>query len=81
MCIYLATVVISSTGGANQRHGGDLGQYEYLEDKGYYVQSSTEQSNAMFEAVYLFRDEDENWYVSTTPGKKVGYDNTGLKWQ
>ena len=37
------------------------------------MQSSTEQSNAMFEAVYLFRDEDENWYVSTTPGKKVGW--------
>ena len=32
-------MVISSTGGAAQHEGNALGQYEYLEDKGYYVQT------------------------------------------
>ena len=46
-CLLLfisATVVISSSGWAAKHLGGALGQYEYLEDKGYYVQTSTEQN-------------------------------------
>ena len=53
-------MVISSSGGAARIHGGMLGQYEYHGDKGYYVQTSTEQS------VYLFHDED-CWLVGRTP--------------
>ena len=53
-------VVISSTGGAAQHQGGLLGQFEYLEDKDYYLQSNTEQSNEQFIAVYLYPDEDDD---------------------
>ena len=58
--------MISSTGGAAQHQGGVLGQYEYHEDKGYYVQTSTEQSEENFYAVYLFHDVD-CWLVGRTP--------------
>ena len=68
-----ATVVISSAGGAAQHLGGLLGQYENDEDKGFYVQTSTEQSNKMFEAVYLYREKDDKWWVGHTPGQKTGW--------
>ena len=68
--VYLATVVISSTGGANQRRGGELGQYEYLEDKGYYVQSSTGQKHI---SRYLYHDADDKWWVSSAPGEERGW--------
>ena len=71
--IISATVVISSTGGAAQYVGEVLGQYEYLEDKGYYVQTSTEQSEEEFHARYLYRDEDDYWYVYDTPGEMRGW--------
>ena len=60
--------MISSSGGAAQRWGGFLGQYEYDVDKGYYVQTSTK-------ARYLYRDEDDEWLVGFTPipGKERGY--------
>ena len=66
-------MVISSAGGATQRLGGALGQYEYHEDKGHYVQTSTEQSDEGFDARYLYRDEDYFWWVFHTPGEKNGY--------
>ena len=66
-------VVISSTGGAAQHQGGLLGQFEYLEDKDYYLQSSTEQNNEQFIAVYLYPDEDDEWWVGSTPGQKRGW--------
>ena len=53
--------------------GGKLGQYEYLEDQGYYVQSSTEQSNERFEVAYLYPDEDDKWWVNDIPGEKEGW--------
>ena len=59
-------MVISSSGGATAIVGGSLGQYEYHEDKGYYVQTSTEQSEENFYAVYLFHDVD-CWLVGRTP--------------
>ena len=68
-----ATVVISSRGGAVQHLGGMLGQYEYLEDKEYYVQTSTERCEEWFRARYLFRDEDDKWWVSDIPGEKIGW--------
>ena len=61
-------MVISSSGGAAQLHGGALGQFEYHEDKGYYVQTSTDQSDEKFQARYLYRDKDDFWSVSDTPG-------------
>jgi len=63
-----AMVVISSMGGAAQRHGGALGQYEYDEMKGYYQQTSTEQGDER----YLYHDEDDKWWVSSTPGEMRG---------
>ena len=66
-------VVISSTGGAAQTLGGILGQYEYIEDKGYYVQKSTEQSNEKFQAAYLYSNEDDKWWVGDTPGVERGW--------
>ena len=70
-----ATVVISSSGWAAKHLGGALGQYEYHEDKGYYVQTSTEQSEKNFEAYYLSRDEDGKWWVGTEPGVNAGFAN------
>ena len=60
-----ATVVISSPGGAALHHRGLLGQYEFHEDedKGYYVQTSTDQKDESFQASVLFRDEDDVWTV------------------
>ena len=65
--------MISSTGGAAQHRGGLLGQYEYLVDKGYYVQSSTEQSNEKYVAVYLYPDKDDLWHVGPSPTKERGW--------
>ena len=65
--------MISSTGGASQFQGDVLGHFKYLEDQKYYVQSSTDQSDEMFEAVYLYPDEEDNWWVNDTPGKKEGW--------
>ena len=69
---------MSSTGGAAQYQGHALGQYEYHEDKGYYVQTSTEQSDEEFVAVYLYPNDDRiwydaTWYVGPTPGEQEGY--------
>ena len=65
-------MVISSTGRTAHYNGGVLGLYEYHEDKGYYVQKSTEQSNEKFVALYLYADEDDFWWVGGTPGQKLG---------
>ena len=70
--VVSATVMITSTGGASRHMGGVLGQFEYLEDKGYYVQTSTEQSDEKFTATYLYPDEDDEWWVSSTPGVRAG---------
>ena len=56
-------MVISSSGGAAKHHGESLGQYEYHEDKGYYVQTSTEQSEGLFTPRYLYRDEYDEWEI------------------
>ena len=64
---------ISSRGGTAQYHGGVLGQYEYHEDKGYYVQKSTEQSNENFVAIYLYPDKYDSWWGSHTPGLEKGW--------
>ena len=47
-----------------------LGQYEYDEDKGCYVQSSTDQSNVEYIARYLYRDDEDEWVVGHAPGGK-----------
>ena len=65
-------MVITSTGGVSQNAGGVLGQYEFLEDKKYYVQTSTEQSHEKFKALYMYPDSDNCWWVWTTPGEKKG---------
>ena len=71
-------MVISSSGGAAQFNGGSLGQYEYHEDLGYYVQTSTEQSDVRIRAVYLYRDENGEWTVGPTPGATDGWLNNPL---
>ena len=60
--------MIFSTGKAAKHYGELLGQYEYHEDKGYYVQTSTETV-----AVYLYRDEYDEWWVNHTPGQNAGW--------
>ena len=64
--------MISSTGEAAEHVGEALGQFEYHENKGYYIQSSTEQRNKDFVAVYLYPDEDDWWFVGTTPFLSAG---------
>ena len=65
-------MVISSSGEAAQYDGHALGQYEYLEDKGYYVQTSTEQSDENFRALYLYL-VDDIWFVSGTTTFRGGW--------
>ena len=48
-----------------------LGQYEYDEDRGYYVQASSEQSNDQYTARYLYRDEDDEWVGGPKPGGEL----------
>ena len=65
-------MVISSSGGAARGVGHALGQYEYLEDKGYYVQTNTEQSDEEFRALYLYL-VDDIWFVSGTTTFRGGW--------
>ena len=71
--VVTATLVISSTGEAAQIHGRVLGQYEYDKNKGYYVQTSTDQDNEKFVAHYLYPDKDDEWWVGPTPGGWTGW--------
>ena len=64
-------MVLFSTGETAHKQGGILGQYEYDENMGYYVQTSTEQSDPYFEPVFLYPDEDDKWWVGH--GKKSGW--------
>ena len=66
-------LVINSKGRASKIKGGVLGQYEYLENKKYYAQTSTEQSHEKFRARYMYQDSDNGWWVGPTPGKKTGH--------
>ena len=61
------------TGGVSQYSGGVLGQFKFDEQKGYYQQTNTEQGHERFEAVYLYPDADDKWYVGSTPGKRRGW--------
>ena len=65
-------LVITSKGGASKLHGEVLGQFKYEADSEYYVQTSTEQSHENFQAVYMYQDSDNCWWVWTTPGEKKG---------
>ena len=66
-------MVISSEGRTPQHQGGLLGQYEYDEDKAYYVQKSTEQNDEKFHPYYLYRrPSDEEWVVGSTPFATTG---------
>lgn len=54
--------------------GGDvLGQYEYDEEKRYYVQASTEQIKEEYIARFLYKDEADQWMVGPTPGEKTSW--------
>ena len=70
--IKTMVVVISSTGGAAQHQGGALGQYEYVEDRGYFVQTSTDMENELYQPKYLYPDENDEWWVGSTPGESRG---------
>merc|ERR1712227_59065 len=50
-----------------------MGQFDYDDEKKYYIQRSTEQSHEDFKAVYLYPTQDDYWYVGSTPGKKRGW--------
>ena len=64
-------MVISSKAAKGVGHA--LGQFEYHEDKGYYVQTSTEYSNEGNEGIYLYPDKDDWWWVSPIPGAEKGW--------
>ena len=84
-----ATVVISSNGGAAQHVGGALGQFDYDQDKGCYVQKTNISKICEFLqgenclgprpeyleklAVYLYSDEDDRWHVNNLTGEKAGW--------
>ena len=71
--MFVSGVVVSSKGRAARYVGGVLGQFDYDEKKKYYIQTSTEQGYEKFQAVDLYPDEDDRWWVSSTPGKKKGW--------
>ena len=50
-----------------------MGQYEYHEEKGYYIQTSTEENNEDYQTWYLYQFEDEEWIVSHIPGARSGW--------
>ena len=71
--IASATLVISSSGGAAQIVGGILGQYEYDEYNGLYVQTSTEQSNEQYIGRYIYYvDEHDVWMAGLPPDETFG---------
>ena len=62
--------MLSSNGGAALHVGGRLGQYDFDEDRGYYVQTSTEQSDEHYYAAYLFPINafpENGWWVGRDP--------------
>ena len=65
-------VVIASTGGAAQHQGGVLGQFEYDQEKGHYIQCCSESEAKNYKPVYLYPDNDDKWWVSHTPGESRG---------
>ena len=67
------TVYIYSTGGAAERQGDKLGQFEFNLEKRIYVQTSTEQSNEKFKPRYLYQDNNKKWWVNDEPGEKTGW--------
>ena len=70
--IVSATLVISSTGGAAHIMGEILGQYEYNEENGQYVQKSTEQSNEHYHERYIYYvDEHDVWMAGLPPGDET----------
>ena len=65
-------LVLISTGGAAQQAGEVLGEFQYLADSKFYVQTSTEQNHEKFKARYMYADSDNCWWVGSTPGEKGG---------
>jgi len=65
-------VVISSMGGTAQHNGGLLGQFEYDEEDGGYIQSSTDQSNEKFQKVKLYSSSDV-WKILVSPSKNSAW--------
>ena len=66
-------VVISSTGGAAQHRGGVLGQFEYDPEKGHYLQSCSEMEAEKYQPLYLYPDNDDEWWVNDIPGESAGW--------
>ena len=66
-------LVLISTGGAAQGEGTKLGEFQYLADSNYYVQTSTEQSHKNFKPRYMYPDSDNYWWVNHTPGEAAGF--------
>ena len=66
-------VVISSTGGAAQHQGEVLGQFEYDLGKGYYEQSCTDKESEKYEPLYLYPDNNNEWFVNNIHGESSGY--------
>ena len=61
-------LVITSTGSTAWTYGGILGQYEYDNTLGYYVQSNTEKENGNFYPAFLYSVEDI-WQVGPKENK------------
>ena len=73
-------IVISSNGKAAQQRGDVFGQFEYEQDKGYYVQSNSDKEDA--EPRYLYPDKNDEWwvtwrehrlYVKSNPQQDIAY--------
>ena len=76
----MTVVVISSSGVTAEILGEVLGQYEYDEDTGCYVQTSTEQNNEVFIRRYLCSKYYQNikmWLVTNNPNMEI---ETGHAW-
>ena len=59
--------------------GAVLGQYEFDEDKGYYVQTSTEQSNEEYIGRFLYKDDEDQWMVGDTPGELLSWLTSSIR--
>ena len=72
--VSATVVVISSTGVSAEILGEVLGQYEYDEDTGCFVQTSTEQKNEASIRRYLCSKYYQNikmWLVTNTPNEDI----------
>ena len=66
-------IILSSTSGAAKFHGGSLGQYCLVPNKGWAVQRNTEKGDEQYLPRFIYRMPEDGWWIGNTPGKNSGW--------